>query len=101
MNVPSVLERFGIKSKIMWHLADIEKSLLKKERLPVECIGVLLPNINVSWRQNKQAKKDLFLNKLAAFQENGCIICTVEALEGSWLRLGLLWEAFHKMGLSR
>jgi hypothetical protein len=59
------------------------------------------------WRQNEQgkaknkAKKDPAFNMLAAaFQENGCLVCTVEAWEGSWPRLGPLWEAFHKMGLS-
>jgi hypothetical protein len=106
-NVPSVLDRAGVESEIMWHLAEIEKRVLKKGHLPMECIGVPLPNINVLWRQNKQgkcknkAKKDLSLHKLAAFQENGCLVCTVEASEGSRPRLGLLWEAFHKMGLSR
>jgi hypothetical protein len=106
MNVSAVMDRVGIESKIMWHLAKIKKSLLKKGRLPTEYIGFPLPVINVLWRQNKQgkgenkAKKDLSLNKLSAFQESGCLVCTVEASEGSWPRLGLLWEAFHKMGLS-
>jgi hypothetical protein len=107
MNVPPVLDRVGIKSKIMWHLAEIEKSLLKKGLFPMEYAEVPLPDINLLWRQNKQgkgktkAKKDLSLNYLAAFQENGCLVCTMEALEGYWPRLGSLWEAFHKMGLSR
>jgi hypothetical protein len=106
MNVPAVLDRVDIESKIMWHLAVIEKSLLKKGRLPTEYVGVPLPTITILWRQNKKgkgknkAKKDLFLNKLSTFQENGCLVCTVEASEGSWPRLGPLWEAFHKMGLS-
>ncbi len=73
MNVPAVLDRAGIESKIMWHLVEIEKSLLKKGRLPTEYVGVPLPAINISWRQNKQgkgknnAKKDLSLNKLSTF----------------------------------
>ena len=41
------------------------------------------------------------LNNLPAFQENGCQVCTIEAADGSWTQLGPLWEAFHKMGLSR
>ncbi len=107
MNVPPVLDRVGVECQILWHLAEIEKSLLKKGLLPMEYIGVPLPNINLLWRQNKQgkgknkAKKNLSLNKLAAFQDNGCLVCAVEALEGSWPRLGPLWEAFHKMGLNR
>ena len=106
MNVP-VLEKIGAESKIIWHLAEREKSFLKKGRLTTEYVGVPLPAIKVSWRQNKQgkgknkAKKNLSLNKLAAFQDNGCLVCAVEALEGSWPRLGPLWEAFHKMGLSQ
>jgi hypothetical protein len=44
----------------------------------------------VTWRQHKQGKEkskaemDLSLNKLAAFRENGCLVSTVEAAEGSW-----------------
>jgi hypothetical protein len=107
MNVPPVLDRGSIKGKITSHLAEIKKGLLKKGLIPTEYIGVPLSEIKVSWRQNKQkkgenkAEKDLTLNKLAAFQESGCLVCTVEAWEGSWPRLGPLWEAFHKMGLSR
>ncbi len=97
----------GIEGEIIWHLAEIEKCLLKKGLLPVEYVGVPLSEIKVSWRQNKQGKgknkveKDLTLNNLAAFQENGCLVCTVEAREGSWPHLGPLWEGLHKMGLSR
>jgi hypothetical protein len=56
VNVPPVLDRVGSESKIMWHLAEIEKHLLKKGLLPAEYIGVSLPNINIWWRQNKQGK---------------------------------------------
>ena len=58
----------------------------------------------MSWRQNKQGKgkgkskvkQELSLNLLGQpFQENSCLVCTVEAAEGSWK----LWEAFHKLGL--
>jgi hypothetical protein len=97
IKVPPVLDRGGINGEITWHLAEIEKGLLKKGLLPTEYIGVPLPETKVSWRQNKQgrggnkAKKDLTLNKLAAFQENGCLVCTMEVWEGSWPRLGPLW----------
>ncbi len=90
MNVPPVLDCSRVEGEILWHLSEIEKGLLKKGRLPTEYIGVPLPEIKVSWRQNKQgkgknkAKKDLTLNKLAAFQENGCMVCTVEAWGGPW-----------------
>jgi hypothetical protein len=100
-----VLDRGGIQGEIIWHLTGIEKGLLKKGVLPSEYVGIQLPKIRVTWRQNKQgngknkAEKDLSLNKLPAFQENGCLVCTVEAAEGSWPRLGPLWEAFHKIGL--
>lgn len=107
INVPQVLDQAGVEGEIQWHLADIEKGLLKKGRLPQEYVGVAILEIKVNWRQNKhgkmkhKAEKDLTLNKLSAFQENGCVVCTVEAGEGSWLWMGPLWESFHKMGLSR
>jgi hypothetical protein len=101
MNVPPVFDRNGVvESEIIWDLADIEKSLLKKGVLPTEFIGTPLPEIKVLWRQNKQGKgrtkaeKDLSLNKLVQFQENGCLVCTVKATEGSWGRLGPLWNHF-------
>jgi hypothetical protein len=47
-----------------------------------------------------KAERDLSLNFLVQpFQENGCLVCTVEATEGSWMHLGPLGEAFNKMGL--
>jgi hypothetical protein len=106
MNVPPVLDRGGIKSKIIWHLIETKKSFLNKGTLPAEYVGTPLPKLRVSWRQNKQGKgkskaaRDLSLNKLAAFRENGCLVCMVEAAEGSWPQLGYLREAFHRMGLS-
>jgi hypothetical protein len=105
MNISPVLDRGSIEGEIIWHLTEIEKGLLKKGVLPSEYVGVQLPKIRVTWQQNKQGKgknkaeNDLSLNKLPAFQENGCLVCTVEAAEGSWPRLGPLWERFHKMGL--
>jgi hypothetical protein len=107
INVPSVLDRGSITNKIILHLTEIEKGFLKKGTIPAEYLGIPLPELRVSWRQNKQGKgtskaeRDLSLNKLAAFRENGCLICTVEAAEGSWPRLGPLREAFHRTGQSR
>ncbi len=106
MNVPSVLDKDGVKNKIIWHLTKIKKGFLKKGTLPAEYVGTPLPKLRVSWSQNKQGKgkskaeRDLSLNKLAAFWEYGCLVCTVESAEGSWPQLGPLWEAFHMMGLS-
>ncbi len=74
----------------------------------MEYVGILLPKIEVLWRQSKQGKgrskveRVLSLNLLGQpFQQNRCPVCTVKAAEGSWKHLGPLWEAFHKMGLSR
>ena len=53
MNAPPVFDRNGMEGDIIWHLAEIEKSLLKKGFLPTEFIGTPLPEIKVSWRQNK------------------------------------------------
>jgi len=91
MNVPSVLDKDGVKNKIIWHLTKIEKGFLKKRTLLAEYVGTPLLKLRVSWSQNKQGKekskaeRDLSLNKLATFRENGCLVCTVEAAEGSWL----------------
>jgi hypothetical protein len=108
MNVPPVLECGSVKSEIVWHLCELEKRFLKKEILPEEYVGIPLPKISVLWRQSKQGKgkseaeHDLSLNLLGQpFQENGCLVCTLEAAEGSWKHLGPMWEAFHKMGLCR
>ncbi len=95
-----------MESEIVWHLCKLEKRVLKKGIIPEEYIGVPLPTIRVLLRQSKQGKgkskaeRDLSLNLLGQpFQENGCLVSTVEAAKGSWTRLGPLWEAFHKMGL--
>jgi hypothetical protein len=107
MNVPPVLDRGGIENEIIWHLTEIEKGFLKKGTLPAEYVGTPLPKLRVSWRQNKQGKgkskaeRDLSLNKLATFWENGCLVCTVKATEGSWPQLGPLYKVFHRTGLSR
>ncbi len=64
-----------------------------------------LPEIKILWQQNKQGKgkskaeKDLSLNDLVGFQQNGCMVCTVEAAKKDWKRLSILWEKFNKMGL--
>ncbi len=58
---------------ICWHTVTQDKGDLATEQ--------------TGERENK-AEKDLSLNKLPAFQENGCLDCTVEAVDGSWPRLG-------------
>ena len=84
MNVPVVFNRTGVEGEIIWHLAEIEKSLLKKGVLSIESIGTPLPEIKVSWRQNKQGKgktkalKALSLNNLVQFQDTA-VLC-------AWLR---------------
>jgi hypothetical protein len=100
---PLVLEPGGVESKIVWHLCKLEKRFLKKGILPEKYVGIPLPKISVLWRQSKQGKgkskaeQDLSINLLSQpFQENGCLVCTIEAAEGSWKHLGPLWEAFHK-----
>jgi hypothetical protein len=97
MNIPTVLERGEVENEILWHLSEIKKKLLKRGSLPCEYVGVPLPNIKVSWRQSKQGKgrskaeHDLSLNLLRQpYQQNGCPVCTVEAAESSWKRLGPL-----------
>ena len=78
MNVPNGFNREGIEGEILWHLADIKKRLLKEGRLPLEYVGVPLPEIRIGWRQSKQGKgktkaePELSLNNLASFQDNGC-----------------------------
>jgi hypothetical protein len=108
MNVPAVLERGGVENEILWHLSEIKKKLLKRGTLPLEYVGIPLPNIKVLWRQSKQGKgrskaeRDLSLNLLGQpYQQNGCLVCTVKVAKSSWKCLGLLWEAFHRMDLSR
>ncbi len=56
MNVPAVLEQGGVENEILWHQSEIEKKLLKRGTLPLEYVGIPLPDIKVSWRQSKQGK---------------------------------------------
>jgi hypothetical protein len=51
MNIPPVLDRGGIKNKIIWHLTKIKKGFLKKGTLPWGYVGTPLPKLRVSWRQ--------------------------------------------------
>jgi hypothetical protein len=50
INVPPVLDRGRVESKIIWHLSKIEKRFLKKRTLPTKFIVVPLPKIKVLWR---------------------------------------------------
>jgi hypothetical protein len=90
MNVPLVLERGHVGSKILWHLHEIKNKLLERGTLMMEYVDVPLPKNKVSWRQSKQGtgrskvEQDLSLNLLGQpFQQNGCPVCTVKATEGS------------------
>ena len=101
MNVPQVHDKLGIEMELNWHLQQIEKKLIRKGKHPSTYAGLPLPEVRVTWRQNKQGKgknkveKELSMNTLVAFQENGCTVCTVEASEGQWPRLAPLFETFH------
>jgi hypothetical protein len=85
----------------------MEKGLIGKGLLLSTLSTEPLPQIAVSWCQNKQgrgrsqAEVALCLNNLEEFQKNGCMGCTVEAEEGSWGRLGPLWQQLYKTGLVR
>jgi hypothetical protein len=87
MCVRNIFDRVGLEEEVIWHLKDIEKSLTKKGTKSSKLIGIPLPEIKISWQQNKQGKgkskaeKDLSLNNLVGFQQNGCIVCMVEAAE--------------------
>ncbi len=105
MCVPNNFDREGLEGEVIWHLKDIKKSLIKKGTISSKLIGIPLPEIRISWQQNKQGKgkskaeKNLSLNNLVGFQQNGCMVCTVEAAKKDWKRLSILWEKFYKMGL--
>ena len=107
MNVPPVFDKVGVEGEIKWHLAECQKKLLRKGLLRSDLHGTPLPEIKVTWQQNTQGKgrnkaeQNLSLNKLIPFQENGCMVCTVEASERSWAHLGPLWEHYHRTGLVR
>jgi hypothetical protein len=105
MCCPATFDKQGIEEEIVFHLKTMEKDLIRKGSLPSTLSTEPLPQITVLWRQNKQgrgrtqAEQGLCLNNLEAFQWNGCMVCMVEAEEGSWGRLGPLWQRLHKMGL--
>ena len=85
----------------------MEKDLIRKGALPSTLSTKPLPQIAVSWRQNKQgrgrsqAEQKLCMDNLEAFQQNSCMFCTVEAEEGTWGQLGPLWQRLHKTGMVR
>ncbi len=105
MCIPSVFDWDGIEGENLWHFSEIEKSLLKKGKLPTEFVRQPLPEISVSWRQNKQGKEkkkaeeSLSVNNLVGFQKNGCLVCTIKVVELDWKCLFVLCECFNKMGL--
>ncbi len=107
MCCPPIFDRRGIEEEICLHLQLIKKDLIRKGKPSYDFIGVPLPVIIVSWQQNKQgrgrnrAEQGLSMNNLEAFQNNGCQVCTVEAKEGLWARLGPLWQQYHKTGMCR
>jgi len=107
MCCPPVFDKRGLEEEIVYHLKTMEKDLIRKGALPSTLSIEPLPQIAVSWRQNKQgrgrsqAEQRLCLNNLEAFQRNGCMVCTVEAEEGTWGRLGPLWQRLHKTGIVR
>jgi hypothetical protein len=107
MCCPAIFDKHGIEEEIMYHLKTMEKDLIRKGALPSTLSMEPLPQIAVLWRQNKQgrersqAEQVLCLNNVEAFQQIGCMVCTVEAEEGSWGRLGPLWQRLHKTGLVR
>ncbi len=95
MCCPAVFDKQGIEEEIVFHLkTSMEEDLIRKGLLLSTLSAELLAQIAVSWHQNKQgrgrsqAKVALCLNNLKAFQKNGCMVCTVEAEDGSWGRLG-------------
>jgi hypothetical protein len=104
---PAIFDKRGIEEEIVYHLKTIKKVLIRKGALPSTLSTEPLPQITMSWRQNKQgrgrsqAEQVMCLNDLEAFQRNRCMVCTVEADEGSWERLGPLWQRLHKTGLVR
>jgi hypothetical protein len=107
MCCPTIFDKRGIEEEIVYHLKTMEKDLIRKGALPSTLSTEPLPQIAVSWHQNKQgrgrsqAEQVLCVNNLEAFQRNRCMMCTVEAKEGSWGRLGPLWQRLHKTGLVR
>ncbi len=76
---PAIFDKRGIEEEIVYHLKTMVKDLIRKGALPSTLSMEPLPQIAVSWWQNKQgrgrsqAKQALCLNNLEAFQWNGCM----------------------------
>jgi hypothetical protein len=49
MCVPNVFDRKGLEEKVIWHLKDIKKSLIKKGTISFKLIGIPLTEIKISW----------------------------------------------------
>ncbi len=95
------VDRQGFEEEVRYCLKEMEISLCNKGKLDTSLLTVPLPNFVVTWCQNKQGKGQnkteqfLSLKDLDGFKQNGCLVCTVEAIVDTWPCFGPLWQHFH------
>jgi hypothetical protein len=103
----SVFEREGLTKELTYNLNMVEKKICNKGQLPMDLHDEPLPAMYISWRQNSQGRgqnrreRQLSLNNLEAYGQNGCLVLSIKMEEGTWPRFGPLWWILNKMGLVR
>jgi hypothetical protein len=104
---PSIFKREGLTKELTYNLNMVEKKMCNKGQLPMDLHDKPLPVMYISWRQNSQGRgqnrreRQLSLNNLEAYGQNGCLVLSIEMEESTWPCFGPLWQMLNKMGLVR
>ncbi len=104
---PSIFEREGLTKELIHNLKTVKKKLFNKGHLSIDLHDEPLPAMYILGRQNSQGRgqnrreRQLSLNNLEAYSQNGCLVLSIKMEEGTWPRFGPLWQMLNKMGLVR
>jgi hypothetical protein len=104
---PSVFEREDQTKELTYNLKMVEKKMCNNGQLPMDLHDKPLPAMYILWRQNSQGRgqsrreRQLSLNNLEAYGQNGCLVLSIETEEGTWPHFSPPWQMLNKMGLVR
>lgn len=107
MGVPRAFCYQGVQEQLEHHLKETEKRLISKGKLDLDNYDKPLPQMVISWKQNKKGKNKnqrearLSLNNIPEFANNGCFVLNIEASPDDWQRMAPIWSLFWKSGLCR
>ncbi len=104
---PCIFEREGLTKELIHNLKTVKKKLCNKGQLSMDLHDEPLPAMYILWRQNSQGRgrnrreRQLSLNNLEAYGQNGCLVLSIETEEGTWPHFSPLRRMLNKMGLVR